>query len=167
LQSLTGPNRSTQSLNQIIQSPPKPLTLLVAEIADVKQSVLELPSELRAAALLQPLHQVSKPSLERYNKPGAQAIGQGRKAVNLARLRRERILLQSNRVSLRDPLNDPPFSSAFCEIAMGCGDFGSGDTIRLNSPGQRRRRTSRLAVTFRNYAPRGPLQDSDKASRWA
>jgi hypothetical protein len=131
LQSLTGPNRSTQSLNQIIQSPPKPLTLLVAEIADVKQSVLELPSELRAAALLQPLHQVSKPGLERYTKPGAQAIGPGRKAVNLARLRREQILLQSNRVSLRDPLNDPPFSSAFCEIAMGYGDVGSGDIYSL------------------------------------
>ena len=116
MQSLTGPNRSTQSLNQIIQSPPKPLTFLVAEIADVKQSVLELPSELRAAALLQPLHQVSKPSLERYNKPGAQAIGQGRKAVNLARLRRERILLQSNRVSLRDPLTIRHFLPRFVRL---------------------------------------------------
>jgi predicted DNA-binding ribbon-helix-helix protein len=84
-------------VEQIIQSPPKPLTLLVAEIADVKQSVLELPSELRVAVLLQPLDQVSKHCLERYSKPvGAQVIGQRRRAVNLARLRRERILLQSN-----------------------------------------------------------------------
>ena len=54
-------------VERIIQSRAKPLTLLVAEIADVKQSVFELPSELRAAALRD---QVS----------------------NLARLRRERIL---------------------------------------------------------------------------
>jgi hypothetical protein len=88
--------------------------LLVAEIADVKQSVFELPSELRAAAVLQPRDQVSKHGLERYNKPSAprRLVRGGEPSISPARGGNGFEFSPAGSVSAR-PLNDPSFSSAF------------------------------------------------------
>jgi hypothetical protein len=155
---LDRPEPSDPVIEQIVQATPKALGLLVPKIADVEGRVLELPFQLRPARFPQVREQVSKLGLERSQAcwsagdwPNHPRLGEpsiSRKSR--ARRGRKRVLRHSKPTQIHRPPNDPPFSSAFCEISMVCGDFSLRPPILLQA---RPNRTLPRVGQLRNQCP--------------
>ena len=117
-------------VEKIIELSAEALGLLPSEIAKAKRRILISPFQLRSAREMQARDQVSKRGLERSQAswgPRAWSNRQGSERrqfrANFARFRKKTGPTSVQPAQPPPSRPNPPFSSAFCEVSMGCGDF--------------------------------------------